>query len=268
MQQTDSKFIQTVKSYYDGHQRILPWRVLSDDRRQRFYEVLVSEMMLQQTQVSRVVPKYAEWMRAFPTMKHATDARLVDIVEQWQGLGYNRRAKYLHEALKMTEQQGVSDDLQKLTALPGVGVNTAGAIVAYAFDKPAVFIETNIRSVYIHHYFTDHKNITDKQIIEVVERTMDRDSPREWYWALMDYGSYLKQSINNISQSAHYARQSKFEGSSRQLRAGVVKQLINGPQTFHSLNKLFDDDRLQHCLDSLVKDGLIKKTSKSYCISE
>jgi A/G-specific adenine glycosylase len=236
MLQTDANFIETVWGHYALNGRSLPWRELSSDPKQRFYQVVVSELMLQQTQVARVIPKYLEWMKAFPKIDDAATAPLIDVLKVWQGLGYNRRGKYLHDTLIIIAESGVVTDQKQLSKLPGIGINTAGAITAYAFNYPAIFIETNIRTVYLHHYFFGQSEVKDSMIAEVVGRTLDTKSPREWYWALMDYGSHLKTETKNISRSAHYRPQSKFEGSKRQLRAKILKSLISAPKTEQSLN--------------------------------
>src|ERR1700757_4849513 len=169
--------------------RDMLWR-----RDTRAYYVLVSELMLQQTQVDRVIPKFEAFVRAFPDEQKLADATLGDVLRLWQGLGYNRRAKFLHEAAKRIVELGsFPSDEAELMALPGVGKNTAGAIVAYAFNKPALFIETNVRAVYIHHFFASHELVDDRDIRELLEKTIDRKHPREFYWALMDYGNYLKK---------------------------------------------------------------------------
>ena len=130
--------------------RDMPWR---EDTRPYF--VLVSELMLQQTQVSRVIPKFKEFIKHFPDERALASASLGDVLKQWQGLGYNRRAKYLHEAARMIVDEFGGEfpkDQKDMQRLPGVGKNTAGAIAAYSFNQPSVFVETNIRTVFIHHF--------------------------------------------------------------------------------------------------------------------
>ena len=190
-----SDFLQTLWDYYQTNGRHdLLWR--ESDVHGNFdpYRILVSEIMLQQTQVSRVTPKFNEFLINFPDVRSLAHATLADVLALWSGLGYNRRAKFLWQAAQYVTDQcnGVfpqtSAELQKL---PGVGKNTAGAIMAYAFNLPVVFIETNIRTVYIHHFFADQGGVTDAAIYEVLEATVDQNNPREFYWALMDYGSHL-----------------------------------------------------------------------------
>lgn len=186
--------------------------------------------MLQQTQVPRVIEKYPIFMRRFPTFDSLAQAPLSDVLAQWSGLGYNRRAKYLHNAAKTiveTYDGRLPDGPETLVQLPGIGPNTAGSIAAFAFNAPVVFIETNIRRVMIAAFFaTATRPIHDKEILPIVEATLPRDRSREWYWALMDLGVAIgKRGDNPNRRSAHYVRQSPFEGSDRQVRGAIVRLL-------------------------------------------
>ncbi len=232
--------------------RRMPWR---EDVRP--YCVLVSEMMLQQTQVSRVIPKFEAFITTFPDERALSQATLADVLKSWQGLGYNRRAKYLHDACKMivAEFDGtVPCTVEELERLPGVGKNTAGAILAYAFNKPNLFIETNIRTVYIHHFFPDRDDVNDKEILELLSETLDRRHPRKFYQALMDYGVHLKATgVQNIIQSKHYTKQSPLEGSLREMRGIIVRRLTAGEE----ITDLAKDVRFESALRGLERDGLI-----------
>ncbi len=171
--QTDiAAFQDTVRDYYLSHGRHeLPWRLPETDGSFDPYEIMVSELMLQQTQVNRVIPKYLAFIDAFPTASALADASLGDVLVAWQGLGYNRRAKFLWQAAQqiVNEWHGVwPQEAARLTALPGVGINTAGAIAAYAFNQPVIFIETNVRSVYFHHFFNDQSDVADKDLLEII----------------------------------------------------------------------------------------------------
>src|SRR5258708_5455020 len=178
-------FIQTVWAYYAAYGRHdLPWRRPEADGSFDAYKILVSEVMLQQTQVQRVIPKYHEFLRQFPTLRVLDNAPLGQVLVAWQGLGYNRRAKFLWQAAQMAGQDfggHMLRDQKQLERLPGVGVNTARAILAYAFNEPVVFIETNIRTVFIHHFFKDETDIPDAAIRELVAQTLDHTKPRGWY---------------------------------------------------------------------------------------
>jgi A/G-specific adenine glycosylase len=220
---TTSAFQELVWNYYhDFGRHDLAWRQPEPDGSFDPYKIMVSELMLQQTQVQRVITKYKEFLALFPDVASLAQAQLGDVLRVWMGLGYNRRAKFLHQSATMVMADFGSvfpTDTAQLVKLPGVGINTAGAIASYAYNQPVVFVETNIRTVIIHHFFNDHTGIADKDILKLVEQTLDHEHPREWYWALMDYGSYLKQTVGNVSrQSKTYAKQSTFAGSKRQIR--------------------------------------------------
>ncbi len=252
-----------VLSYYhDFGRHDLPWRLPDKDNTFDPYKILVSEMMLQQTQVSRVIEKYQQFLARFPTLKNLATAELADVLRQWSGLGYNRRAKYLHDTARAVQHMSRSqlpETCSELVELPGIGPNTAGAILAYAFNQPSVFIETNIRTVYINRFFQTEQAVSDQVILELVARSLEGVEPRQWYWALMDYGSYLKQSIGNPnSASKHYTKQSKFEGSRRQLRGQIVRLLNERPYTFAELDNLVADNRLVSVVEDLKREGIIR----------
>lgn len=258
-------FIETVWEYYRENARQLPWREIDSTGRIDTYKVLVSEIMLQQTQAQRVIPKYTDFLTVFPDVTALASAPLEDVLRQWSGLGYNRRAKFLWEAAKMVVRTygGVVPDYEpELVSLPGVGVNTARAVLAYAFNRPVSFIETNIRTVYIHHFFEDSDVIHDREIMPLVSDTVDPENPREWYWALMDYGTYLKKTAGNGSRrSTHYTKQSTFVGSRRQIRGKIIKILTSGPSPYQDVKTEINDDRFDAVIADLVNEQLIKQTS-------
>jgi A/G-specific adenine glycosylase len=232
----------------------LPWRRTNDP-----YRILISELMLQQSWVPRVIPKYEEFLRRFPHIEALAAAELGDVLRAWQGLGYNRRAKYLWQAATTLKAKGkFPDTLDTLIQLPGVGKNTAGAVLVYAFNQPIVFIETNVRTVYFHHFFEDRTDIADKELLPLIEATLDRKHPREFYWALMDYGSWLKgQGHGAVSRSRHYVRQSKFVGSRRQLRGSILRSLSTRPHAEAELLDSIQDERGPGVLEDLAREGLI-----------
>lgn len=248
--------------------RPMPWR---EDTRP--YYVLVSELMLQQTQVDRVIPKFEAFIRRFPDSKSLAVAHLSDVITLWSGLGYNRRAKYLYEAAKKIESTygGMFPEArEELMGLPGVGEGTAGALLAYAFNQPVVFIETNVRTVYLHHFFASGDRVTDKELAETIEKTLDRQHPREFYWALMDYGTWLKKNgFGHVTQSSHYKRQSTLKGSVREMRGSVVRLLSSADQSIAELLRQFDDDgRLEPALNGLLRDGLVSQTGDVFHLTK
>lgn len=242
--------------------RTMPWR---EDTRP--YYVLVSELMLQQTQVDRVIPKFNAFIARFPDEQTLASAPLADVLTLWSGLGYNRRAKFLYEsACKIvTEFNGAFPDVYAdILRLPGVGPGTAGAIMTYAFNQPIPFIETNVRTVYFYHFFPDGEKVTDEQVKNTVEQTLDYDHPREFYWALMDYGTWLKKNgAGRIAQSKHYKKQSPLKGSLRELRGIIVKQLARGDVPIVDLRAQYaDDERFTDAVNGLLYDGLVTETNK------
>ncbi|MDB5164637.1 MAG: mutY [Candidatus Saccharibacteria bacterium] len=264
---TDDKttqFQEEVWNYYRQQGRHdLPWRQPGSDGSFNPYHIMVSELMLQQTQVQRVIPKYQLFLKLFPSVEMLAAAELGDVLRAWAGLGYNRRAKFLHQAAQKVTQEYAGqfpNDNTQLVKLPGIGANTAGAIMAYAYNEPVVFVETNIRTAFIHHFFQDLENIADKDILRLVAKTLDHEHPREWYWALMDYGSYLKQTVGNHNRrSSSYAKQSRFEGSKRQVRGEVLRQLSDAPMTKYQLALRISDQRLTVVVKDLLAEGLIRE---------
>lgn len=242
--------------------RDMPWRDTTEP-----YFVLVSELMLQQTQVDRVIPKFHEFISSFPTVQALAKASLADVLISWSGLGYNRRAKFLHETAKkvVAEFDGnIPDTLEQLVTLPGIGPNTAGAILAYSFNQPIVFIETNVRTVYFYHFFQDEDSISDAMLKEKIIETLDQEHPREWYWAIMDYGAYLKkQGAGQIKRSSHYKKQSPLKGSLREVRGQIIKLLTIEDLSYDSLaQRLPQDDRYEQALKALVLEGIVKQTGQ------
>jgi A/G-specific adenine glycosylase len=264
-------FRATVWEYYRNEGRHdLPWRHAEPDGSFDAYKIMVSEIMLQQTQVGRVIPKYHDFILKFPDVYRLSKAPQGEVLKVWSGLGYNRRAKFLHLAAKEIVDRydaAIPSTNDELVQLPGIGMNTAGAIRAYAFNQPAVFIETNIRSVFIHHFFAQKAAVTDQAILEQVRQTLDWERPREWYWALMDYGMYLKQTVPNPSKrSKHYTKQSQFQGSWRQLRGQILRLLSDHPYSKALLEDTLDDKRLPLVLRELLDENLIQHHGTQYCL--
>lgn len=186
--------------------------------------------MLQQTTTARVERKYKEFLRAFPDLESLSGSPLRDVLGAWQGLGYNRRAESLWRSAKIISTDfggAIPRSPQKLQGLPGIGAATAAAVAVFAFNEPHPFIETNIRRVFLHFYFPEAAHVFDREILPLVEKTMDRHDPREWFFALTDYGAMLKKGPSNPNvRSAHYRRQSPFEGSTRQIRGKILRALL------------------------------------------
>ncbi len=275
LSQGEKKFIKEVWDYYKKHGRhTLPWRMikksLSADR--QAYRILVSEIMLQQTQVDRVVPRYKSFLKKFPTIQKLSGAPLGEVLREWQGLGYNRRAKMLHECAQEIVQVygGRFPRTQvELMKLPGIGAYTAGAIMAFAFTRGVPIIETNIRTVVIHHFFKDDTDVSDAQVLEVVSHALDEGNPREWYYALMDYGAYIKKEFGNPNtRSKHYIKQSPFKNSDRQIRGAILRLLAERSVTRKTFHKKlpFDIVRVDAQLERLTEEGMIAKKGGGFML--
>jgi A/G-specific adenine glycosylase len=214
--------------------RDLPWRHTQDP-----YEIWISEVMLQQTQVSRVEKRWSAWLAEFPTLETLATATRAQVLNVWQGMGYNRRALALLRAARQLVDAGASipSEENALEVLPGIGATTAAGIRAFAFDLPSVYLDTNVRSVFLYYFFRGESKISDAILRPIVCATCPKndtdptDDPRTWYYALLDVGACLKRMIPNPSrQSASYSRQSKFDGSHRQKRAEILKIILGEPE--------------------------------------
>ena len=267
-------FRRLLMLFSDKQGRDLPWRRTTDP-----YRILVSEFMLQQTQVERVLTKYPEFLGRFPDIETLARAPRSEVLLAWQGLGYNRRALALHEtARRVTDEFHGTIPLDRtiLDSFPGIGSATAGAIVVFSTNRPEIFIETNIRRVYIHLFFPDAAKVHDREIESILGKTLLKKKPREFYYALMDYGSALKKGTgdpngsllkrgarNPNTRSASYSRQSPFEGSDRQVRGIVLRHLLAGGRAGEEeLRGLVtvEPGRLERILRGLERDGFIERS--------
>ncbi len=259
-----ARFQSIIYRYYRLHRRDFPWRRTADH-----YHILVSEIMLQQTQVGRVAEKFPEFIREFPTVEKLARAPLARVLASWQGLGYNRRAANLHRlaAAVMAEHGGIiPDDPDVLARLPGIGRATAASIAAFAFNRPVAFIETNIRAVFLHFFFPGRDGVADREILPLVEGALDRSSPREWYSALMDYGTMLKRRHPNPSRgSDRHRKQPPFQGSRRQLRGELLRILLrNHGVTLKGLAKAAgkQEEEVRDAVAGLIDEGLVRRKGR------
>jgi len=227
--------------------------------------------MLQQTQVSRVLPKYRAFIRAFPTVRSLAQASLCDVLVLWQGLGYNRRAKALHAAateIVATYGGVVPDTESALVSLPGVGRYTARAVLAFAFNKPVALLETNVRTVFLHELMRYRDGVPDAELLKLAARLAYQKRSREWYWALMDYGAHLKMCGVRVNErSKHYRRQTPFHDSDRQVRGALVRALtthfaLTEPALARATS--MSRARVHAQLSALVHEGLVRKKGRRY----
>lgn len=266
------QFRETVWRFYREHGRAMPWRETTDP-----YAILLSEVMLQQTQVPRVTEKYTAFLSRFPSLEELAAAELSDVLAAWQGLGYNRRAKHLQESAKrIRDVHGgtIPADPEILETLPGIGPNSAGSIAAFAYNRPVVFIETNIRRALLHFFFADAEQVRDAALLPYVSDSLDRDNPREWYYALMDYGADIAKRIPNPNRrSAHYTRQSPFENSNRQVRGRIVRLLsaqksaVPLPLDEVAEQVGFDVERVRGVAQVLAAEGFVEESAEGLRIA-
>jgi len=264
-----TKFRKTVYKNWENYGRDLPWRKTDNP-----YNIIVSEVMLQQTQAARVVSKYEKFITTFPDIESLAQAPLHEVLSVWRGLGYNRRAlslKRMAEKVVTLHDGRIPNNVTLLKTLPGIGNATAHAVCAFAFNQPVIFIETNIRTVFIHHFFSTKDKVKDNEIRPLVTQTLDSKNPRQWYNALMDYGATLKKDHPNPGRkSSHHKKQSPFEGSRRQVRGAVLGTLVE--TTSISLDALFtalpfDDSRIQLAVFQLEREKLIVVKNGSVSIA-
>lgn len=256
-----ASFKTLIWDHYQKNRRSFPWRDEISP-----YRVVVSEVMLQQTQADRVVAKFDAFIAAFPNFTTLAAAPFHDVLLLWKGLGYNRRALALHkiaQAITQEHQGTLPQDPEILVTLPGIGKATACSIVAFAFNKPVVFIETNIRTVFIHAFFADRTDIHDKELMPLIISTLDQNAPRDWYYALMDYGVMLKKTVGNKSrQSSHYHRQSRFVGSDRQIRGQILEVVLRQKSVSKTQLPLLlnqEPARVFSMLTDLCAEGLLRE---------
>jgi len=262
-----AEFKNLVFLNYQQQGRKFPWHFADP------WGVMVSEFMLQQTRAERVIPYWENWLKLWPLPKALTDASMETALRAWSGLGYNRRCRYLKEsaAIIVNENDGkVPETPRALLLLPGIGPYMSSAIACFAYNYPTVFIETNIRSAVIHNFFPDRNDVRDSEIIPILEAALDRDDPRTWHYALMDYGAFLKSTtVNPSRRSAHYTRQSPFNGSFRQARGKVIKALISigqcGAEELKRASGL-EEKRLYEVLEKLKEESFVAEDGGEYRI--
>lgn len=264
-----SAFRRLIRRHYRVHGRELPWRTTRDP-----YRILVSEIMLQQTQIRRVQSKYRSFLEAFPDFYALQRAPLARVLKVWSGLGYNRRALALKQAASavVREYDGTLPDNEKaLRELPGVGRYTAAALMVFVHERPAILIETNIRAAVLHTFFQGRHAVCDQEIAELLARTLPKRKLREWYYGLMDYGSVLKgRRLVRAAQSAHHRLQPPFKSSRRELRGKLIRILTARREAAEGdLAALVSRERNQvaAALADLAAEGLLEKRKGRWRIS-
>ena len=263
------KFLSCIYDFYDSNYRHLPWRNTENP-----YHILVSEVMLQQTQVSRVIDKYLLFIKKFPTIEALATSSLYDVLAVWQGLGYNRRAQYLWQAAQIIVSQyngNMPDDEAELQKLPGLGKASAASVCIFAFGKPALYIETNVRTVYIYSFFEGNQSVPDAMVKPLLEATIDTKNPKKFYNALMDCGTYIKQHYNYSRYSAHYTVQTPYKTSLRKVRGDIVRYIVNYGATRKDIlvqSLGYSPDKIQKALEALSRENLVCEENGMYTIAK
>lgn len=270
---TIPRFQRIVLEWSKKNRRSLPWRNTRDP-----YKILVSEIMLQQTQVSRVIPKYREFLRAFPSMKALAKAHRTQLFSVWAGLGYWRRALLLQQTAKLIiKKKRFPRNPLELEQLPGIGHYTARALACFAFQNQDAFLDTNIRRIYLHFFFPGKKNISDNEILRIAQKAVQEKDPREWHYALFDYGALALKDKTINKQSRHYHKQSRFRGSFRSFRAKAVRFLLSSPGSKTSrktlqrfLQQAIAESKAPYApkeiISALLRDGIIKESTGKYSL--
>ncbi len=252
-----------IWSFYRSEGRDFPWRATDNP-----YEILLSELMLQQTQTERVLPKYRLFLSLWPTFRAMAESSLSELLSAWRGLGYNRRALALRTIAQRSESFGwtLPADYETLLTFPMIGPATAAALMAFSYRKPAIYLETNIRRVLIHQFHPGEERIPDSVLREELKELLEfQQDVKHWYYALMDYGVHLKRVLVNPNRrSAHYSRQARFEGSNRQIRGLLLVAFTEqGSLDFESLCEriAFPRERIEQCLTALIREGFVQESS-------
>jgi A/G-specific adenine glycosylase len=262
-------FRSSILDFYAKHGRRFSWRETSDP-----YHILLSEVMLQQTQTSRVEPKYELFLSLWPDFASLAKAPLDELLFHWKGLGYNRRALNLRKSALLTEQWGwtIPADEDAIASLPGVGKATTAALLAFSFQKQSIYLETNIRRVLLTCFYPEAEQVKDKELEQLLALLVSEiEDVKSWYYALMDYGVLLKALLPNANtRSAHYTRQSVFENSNRQIRGQLIHLLSDTGakdiQQIAAILSRFDEERIYSCLNDLQKEGFVQKSDGVYRI--
>lgn len=253
-------FQEKILAWYELNRRDLPWRKTEDP-----YEILVSELMLQQTQVPRVIIKFQTFLQAFPTAAALADASRASVIKAWAGLGYNRRALYLHECAKqiVTKFDGVLPrDPEQLMELPGIGPYMCRSVLIFAFNQDVAAVDTNIRRILIAEGFATQKT-SPKDMQKIAERVLPHGRSRDWHNALMDYGSLVLTSQGTGIKPL--SKQSSFYKSFRWYRSKVVKLIIKEEEvTVARIARELEKEKefVAQVIESLRKDNLISLRGK------
>jgi len=261
------KFLKELFAWWEQNKRILPWRETKDP-----YKIMVSEFMLQQTQVNRVVDKYNIFVSKYRNLESLAKSKKVDLLKLWQGLGYNRRALWLKDAaIEILKMGRFPSEKEELIKLKGVGEYTSRAIPIFAFNKDYAAVDTNIKKILLSENFI-HRDDGEQEIQRLADKLMPKGSSRDYHNAMMDLGSSEK-----YKNTIHINRTKikKFKNSNRQVRGKIISILVNNPilnydTLFKEIKKdmiYFDQLRFDKIIEKLEKDKLITFDGKKITIN-
>lgn len=264
-------FKDLILTFYAEHGRHFVWRDTTDP-----YAILVSEVMLQQTQTGRVKPKYEIFLSRWPSFSSLAEATTEELLSVWKGLGYNRRALNLRASARLTQRWGwtIPNDQVLIESLPGVGKATCAAIRSFCFGEKSVYLETNIRRVLLTSFYPEEDKVKDKQLeLLLHDLSLINEDMKSWYYALMDYGVLLKALFPNANKrSAHYTKQKRFENSNRQIRGLLIHLLTDTGakelSVIYDLLSQFEEERILNSLEELEREGFVQECEGVYGISE
>ena len=261
--------------WYHANGRQLPWRGTRDP-----YAVMVSEIMLQQTQADRVVPYYRRFLRRFPDAAALAAAPFAEVAQLWTGLGYNMRAKRLHEAAKQIAVQGWPDSIDGLCELPGIGRYTANAIAAFARHEHVPAVDTNLRRVLTRWH---GESLDGRKLDPAAQVALADADAADWNQAMMDLGATRCRPRSPRCGECPVAPwcagpdtyqpprpQPRFEGSMRQVRGAIVRHLCNGASDFPGIVAIAGAEPayVAETLDALIDDGMLVATQNGYELSD
>ncbi|EKE40297.1 hypothetical protein ENUP19_0304G0045 [Entamoeba nuttalli] len=247
-----------ILKFYEKEGRKLPWRETTDK-----YKILVSEVMLQQTQVTRVIEKYKSWLIRFPTIQDLAKANLADVLEEWNGLGFNSRGKRLRDlAIEVCERYNgiIPSSVDKLLNLPGIGPYTANAVLIFSENQDIATVDANIRRILIHELSLDEKT-PENILFAYANKCLPLGRSRDWHNALMDYGALV--ATGKKTGITAKSKQSKFEGSRRSYRAELLRRIRknNGSLSIENCEEVIKGTKytLEEIIEGLEKDGIVHK---------
>ncbi|MFX1254102.1 MAG: Fe-S cluster assembly protein HesB [Promethearchaeota archaeon] len=255
-----NRFHEKIFAWWEDNKRDFPWRQTTNP-----YHIMVSEFMLQQTQASRVVDKYLAFIRIFPTLNSLARADKADVFRLWSGLGYNRRAIWLHEAANLILQmEEFPKDPSQLKKLKGIGSYTSRSILIFAFNLNLATVDTNIRRILIAEGFATEET-TERELFEIAEQIVPKNRSRDYHSALMDYGALVKTATKTGIRPT--SKQGKFAGSNRQYRGRIVKYLTTKKRA--DREELIREcsvppEKADLIFDSLITDSLLQKKGNEY----